>query len=360
MTHSASVRSEPYGFLSDGRAVQQFVIRNKFGMEMRVIEYGCVVTHLFVPDGLGTALDVVLGLERLEDYEQKSPFFGAVVGRFANRIAGGRFTLDGCTYELATNNSPGGRPCALHGGVRGFAVALWQGRVVMGVHGEGVEFHLISPDGEEGYPGRVELTVTYWLTDDNAWRIDYTANSDKATPLNLTQHAFFNLAGEGNGDILAHELTLCSDHFTPVNEGLIPTGEIRSVHGTALDFTTPHAIGARIHADEEQLILGRGYDHNFVLTNSSGELAKAATVFEPSSRRVLEVFTTEPGFQVYTGNFLDGTLSGKCGGIYGERTGLCLETQHFPDSPNQPAFPNSILRPGTPFQSTTVYKFGTR
>jgi len=360
MTHSASVHSQPYGFLSDGRAVQQFVFRNKSGLEMRAIEYGCVVTHLFVPDSSGAMADVVLGLDRLEDYEQKSPFFGAVVGRFANRIAGGRFSLDGHTHQLATNNSPGGRPCALHGGVRGFSEALWQGHVVKGAYGEGVEFRLISPDGDEGYPGRVELKVTYWLTDDNAWRIDYAASCDKATPLNLTQHAFFNLAGEGNGDILGHELTLCSEHFTPVDEGLIPTGEIRSVRSTALDFTTPHSIGSRIHANEEQLLLGRGYDHNFVLDHSPGQLAKAATVFEPNSRRVMEVFTTEPGLQFYTGNFLDGTLFGKSGGIYGERSGLCLETQHFPDSPNQPAFPNTILRPGALFQSSTVYQFGVQ
>jgi len=360
MTHSASVHSQHYGFLTDGRAVKQFVFRNKSGLEMRAIEYGCVVTHLFVPDSSGSMADVVLGLERLEDYEQKSPFFGAVVGRFANRIAGGCFSLDGHTHQLATNNSPGGRPCALHGGLHGFSEALWQGHVVEGTYGEGVEFRLVSPDGDEGYPGNLELKVTYWLTDDNAWHIDYEASCDKATPLNLTQHAFFNLAGEGKGDILAHELTLCSEYFTPVDEGLIPTGEIRSARSTALDFTTPHAIGARIHANEEQLLLGRGYDHNFVLDHSSGQLAKAATVFEPNSRRVMEVFTTEPGLQFYTGNFLDGTLSGKSGGIYGERSGLCLETQHFPDSPNQPAFPNTILRPGALFQSSTLYQFGVQ
>ena len=346
--------------LFEGKPLKQFVMRNINGVELRAIELGCVVTHLRVPDRTGQLADVVLGFDSLTDYVEKSPYFGAVVGRFANRIANGRFTLDDVTYNLPLNNHPSGRPCSLHGGNCGFDALPWRGRVVTGEHGEGVEFSLTSSDGAEGYPGTVNMTVTYWLTADNAWHIDYAATTDKATPINLTQHTFFNLAGEGNGDILAHELCVHSQYFTPVNEGLIPTGEIRHVRGTPLDFTEPHVIGARIEDQDEQLQKGCGYDHNFVLQHRDGELFHAASVHEPNSGRVLDVFTTEPGMQFYSGNFLDGSLTGKNGGLYARRTGFCLETQHYPDSPNQPTFPDSILRADGAFQSTTVYRFTTR
>jgi aldose 1-epimerase len=276
-----------------------------------------------------------------------------VVGRYGNRIAKGRFSLNGTEYKLAQNNGEN----SLHGGLRGFDKAVWKVKQA-GAHT--LELGYLSRDGEEGYPGNLDVTVRYTLNDENELRIDYTATTDKATVLNLTNHSYFNLAGAGNGDILEHQLTLNASRFTPVDKGLIPTGELRSVDGTALDFRKPAAIGARIGSDEEQMRLGGGYDHNFVLDKTGDALSLAATVYEPRSGRVLEVFTTEPGIQFYTGNFLDGTIQGKGGHAYPRRSAFCLETQHFPDSPNKPEFPTTTLKPGGRFHSVTAWKFSAK
>jgi aldose 1-epimerase len=295
---------------------------------------------------------VVLGYDTVDGYQTKEdPYFGAIVGRYANRIANGRFTLDGKEYKLAINNAPN----TLHGGAKGFDKRVWEVREATDDH---LTLHYLSPDGEEGYPGNLNVTVKYALTKHNELRIEYTATTDKDTVLNLSNHAYFNLAGPGNGDILKHELMLTADRFTPVSATLIPTGELRSVSGTPFDFRKPTAIGARINDKDQQLEYGRGYDHNFVL-NNSGKTALAARVTEPASGRVIEVVTDQPGVQFYTGNFLDGTIRGKGGKLYERRYGFCLETQHFPDSPNQPKFPSTVLQPGQTFRSTTVYRFST-
>jgi len=339
--------------------VEVFTLARRSGIRLRVMNYGAIVLSLEAADREGRNADVVLGFNTLEPYLAGHPFFGAVVGRFANRIAGGAFTLDGVEHRLALNNHPAGVPCSLHGGLRGFDKVFWSAETLSRPDAAGVRFSYTSPDGEEGYPGNLEVGITYWVTADNAWQIDYEARTDRATPVNLTQHSFFNLRGEGRGDILGHQLSLSADRFTPVHENLIPTGEILPVRGTPLDFTTPHLIGERIGDSHAQLVYGRGYDHNFVFDKPPGVLAPAARVLEPESGRVLEVFTTEPGIQFYTGNFLDGSCIGKSGAPYGFRHGFCLETQHFPDSPNQASFPSSILRPGEVLKSTTVYRFGT-
>jgi len=349
-----------FGKTSDGTPVKVFTLTNSNGMKLRVMNYGAIVLSLEVPDRDGKPGDIVLGYKTLAEYIKETPYFGAVVGRYGNRIAGGKFALDGTAYTLATNNEPGGIPCSLHGGLKGFDKVVWDAVGVEKPGAMGVKFSYRSKDGEEGYPGNLDLTVTYWLTDNNEWQIEYTATTDKATPLNVTQHSYFNLRGEGNGDILGHELTLNASRFTPVTAGLIPTGELRPVAGTPFDFTSPHAIGERINAKDEQMKFGGGYDHNWVLDGTRRELSPAATVYEPTTGRVMEVFTTEPGIQFYAGNFLDGTLTGKQGKPYVYRSGLALETQHFPDSPNHPDFPSTILRPGEEFKSTTVYRFSVR
>jgi len=339
--------------------VRQYTLKNTHGMELRVLDYGGIIASLAVPDRTGRVDDVVLGFDRLEDYERSSPYYGAIIGRFGNRIARGRFTLDGRTYTLATNDGPN----HLHGGVKGFDKVVWEVSPFERQDSRGLVLRYTSPDGEEGYPGTLRTTVTYTLTEGNELIFDYEGTSDRATPVNLTQHSYFNLAGEGAGNVLGHELTLNANSFTPVDSTLIPTGEIRGVTGTPFDFRAPTAIGARIGQDEEQLRYGRGYDHNFVLDKDAGAPAStslAARVFEPSSGRVMEVHTTEPGVQFYSGNFLDGTLRGKRGAVYSPRSGFTLETQHFPDSPNHQAFPSTVLVPGAEYRSRTVLRFRVR
>ena len=346
------VKREPFGQMPDGAAVEIFTLRNAAGVEVRAISYGGIITFLRVPDRSGTFDDIVLGFDRLDGYLKDPPFFGAIIGRYGNRIAKGQFTLDGATYELATNNGPN----HLHGGNKGFDKVLWTAAPVEGKNA--VTFTRTSPDGEEGYPGNLQVQVTYTLTDQNELIVDYRATTDKATVVNLTQHSYFNLAGQASGDILGHELMLNADRYTPVDGTLIPTGELAPVEGTPFDFRTPTAIGARIGDADPQLKNGQGYDHNWVLNRSGDGLQLAARVVEPKTGRTLEVRTSEPGIQFYSGNFLDGTLTGKQGATYNHRTGFCLETQHFPDSPNHPNFPSTTLRPGEEYRTTTVFTFG--
>ena len=350
-----SVSSASYG-THDGQPVSQYTLSNANGLEVRLIDFGGIITHLYAPDRDGQLADIVLGFDSLSGYEGEYPYFGALIGRYGNRIADGKFELAGESYALATNNGPN----SLHGGARGFNRKLWKGQTLEEEHRVGVRLTGISPDGEEGYPGNLSVTVDYWLDNDDRLTLDYRATTDAATPVNLTNHSYFNLAGAGSGDILDHQLTIAADAFTPVDDTLIPTGELRPVAGTPFDFTTPTAIGERIDADNEQIAFGGGYDHNFVLTRSEAGLAPVATVYEPTSGRTLEVLTTEPGVQFYAGNFLDGSNVGKGGRPYTYRTGFCLETQHFPDSPNQPDFPSTTLRPGQEYSTTTVYRFGVR
>jgi aldose 1-epimerase len=307
-----------------------------------------------VPDRLGRPGDVVLGYETLAEYEKNNPYFGCLVGRYGNRIAGGKFVLDGREYALATNDGPN----HLHGGVRGFDKVVWQARPLETPSGPALELRYRSPDGEEGYPGNLDVTAVYTLTQDNELRLDYTAVTDRPTIVNLTHHSYFNLAGRG--DILSHEVMIRAERFTPVDKTLIPTGELRPVAGTPFDFNTPTAIGARIDQDDEQLRFGRGYDHNWVISKPMGELGLMARVYEAESGRVMEVLSTEPGLQFYSGNFLDGTIRGKGGRVYGFRNGFCMEPQHYPDSPHHPEFPSVVLRPGETYRNTIIYRFSTR
>jgi len=352
---ASQLKKTPFGSTADGTAIDLYTLANKHGMSAAVMNYGGIVVALKVPGRDGRIDDVVLGFDNLNGYLGTNPYFGAIVGRYGNRIARGRFTLDGVEYTLARNNGEN----ALHGGLRGFDKVVWQARDVSTPGTPRVELRYLSKDGEEGYPGNLSATVTYSVTDANELRIDYLATTDKDTVVNLTNHSYFNLAGQGNGDILKHELQIDADSFTPVDAGLIPTGEPRKVEGTPFDFRQPTAIGARIHENNEQLIRGRGYDHNFVLRGGGGTLAPAAKVYEPTTGRVMEVLTTQPGVQFYSGNFLDGTIRGKGGKVYQQRYGLCLETQHFPDSPNHPSFPTVVLKPGERYQTTTIYRFST-
>lgn len=351
-----TVERASFGTMADGTPVEIHTLMNAHGMEVRLIDYGAAITSIRVPDRHGRFDDVVLGFDSLALYETKSPYFGATVGRYANRIARGRFRIDGTTYELPVNDGPN----ALHGGLRGFDKRVWHPEPFRTDSTCGVVFTRVSPDGEEGYPGTLQVKVTYTLTADNALRMDYEATTDKPTIINLTNHAYFNLAGAGNGDVLGHVLMIPASRFTPIDSTLIPTGEIRSVDGTPLDFRRPTAIGARIESADTQLRLAGGYDHNWVLEHPRDSLALAARVYEPTSGRVLEVYTTEPGVQFYTGNFLDGTITGKQGRRYGRRSALTLETQHYPDSPNHPNFPSTLLRPGETYRSRTVYRFSVK
>ncbi len=322
-------------------------------MKIGVTNYGGIIVSLEVPDRKGTLADVVLGFDDLKDYFDNSPYFGALIGRSANRIANGEFTLNGVKYKLAKNDGPN----SLHGGTKGFNKAFWDAKPFSDRDRQGVILTYTSHDGEEGYPGNLKTTVTYTLTDSNEFILDYEATTDKATPINLTSHSYFNLAGEGAGNILQQQLMINADRFTPVNKNLIPTGELRPVEGTPFDFRKPEAIGARIDEKDEQLKVARGYDHSFVLSHKKPGLVLAARAEDLSSGRVLEVYTTEPGVQFYTGNFLDGKIRGKHGHMYPYRGAFCLETQHFPDSPNQSNFPSTILKPGETYRSKTVYKF---
>jgi aldose 1-epimerase len=319
-----------------------------------VITYGAIVVSIKVPDRNGKVDDVVVGHDTLEGYLTRSRFFGAAVGRYGNRIGGAQFTLDGRTYPLAKNNGPN----HLHGGLKGFDKVVWQAAVKEDPRGASVSFTRTSPDGEEGYPGTLDVSITYVVTAKGELVIEYQAKTDKPTHVNLTNHSYFNLAGDGSGDVLGHRLRLVADRYTPVDAGQIPTGELAPVAGTPFDFRTETPIGARIDADHEQLRIGGGYDHNFVITRKGEGLSPAARVVEPTTGRTLEVSTTEPGVQFYSGNRLDGSITGKSGHVYRARTGFCLETQHFPDSPNKPQFPTTVLRPGETYRSTTVFRFG--
>jgi len=353
------VTTRSFGKLPDGRTARLFTLTSASGFQAEISDFGGTVVRLFAPDRTGRLVDVVLGFDSVERYPAESPHFGAIIGRVGNRIAGGKFSLGAKTYSLATNNSPDGIPCHLHGGNVGFDKILWSAELATVAGQPALRLRYTSADGEEGYPGELSTEVTYSLTPDQGLRIDYRATTDQSTPVNLTNHSYFNLAGAGHGDVLDHEITLRASRFTPVHPGLIPTGDRALVAGPPFDFTSTHRIGARIGADHEQLRLGAGYDHNWVLDSTDGQLALAATVYEPASGRVLEVLTTEPGIQFYTGNFLTGRLTGKSGATYAHRGGLCLETQHFPDSVNQPSFPSTLLHPGQTYRSTTVYRFSS-
>ena len=343
----------------NGDPVDAFTLKNAHGLEARVITYGGIVVSLRTPDRAGRLDDIVLGFDSLDGYLNDSPYFGAIVGRYGNRIANARFTLDGATYDLAANDGVN----HLHGGRRGFDKVVWKAAVLFGSDRTGVVLTYTSPDGDEGYPGALEARVTYELTDANQLIVEYEATTTRATHVNLTQHSYFNLTGGAPRDVLDHELTLYASRYTPVDVSLIPTGELAAVEGTPFDFRDASAIGARIDHPHEQLRNGRGYDHNYVLDrNDDGSLALAARVTDPSSGRTLRVWTTEPGVQFYSGNFLGQVgagIRGKAGRIYGARYGFCLETQHFPDSPNEPRFPSTVLRPGEEYRSRTVFAFGT-
>jgi len=351
----ATVTKAPFG-TADGQSVDLYTLRNVHGVEAKITNYGGILTSLKVPDRNGKFDDVVLGFNDLDTYLKGHPYFGALIGRYGNRIAKGRFTLNGVEYKLAVNNGEN----TLHGGIKGFDKVVWTGKEMKTKAGPSVVLTYLSKDGEEGYPGNLNVRVVYTLTNNNELKIEYSATTDKDTVTNLTHHSYFNLAGEGNGDILSHRVTINANRFVPTDAGSIPTGELRKVAGTPFDFLTAHAIGERINQDEEQLKLGNGYDHTWVINGRPGTLRVAATAYETTSGRTMQVWTTEPGVQFYTGNFLDGTLTGKSGKIYQRRFGFCFETQHYPDSPNQPSFPTTTLRRGATYRSTTIYRFGSK
>jgi len=352
-----SITKAPFGKTADGPSVEIYTLRNRHGMEARITNYGGIVVSLTAPDRDRKFADVVLGYSSLDDYMNPPfPYFGAIIGRYGNRIAKGRFTLNGVEYKLAVNNGEN----HLHGGVRGFDKVVWTAEETKSAAGPALSLTYLSKDGEEGYPGNLRVRVVYTLTNNNELKIDYTASTDKDTVTNLTHHSYFNLAGEGNGDILDHRVVLKASRFVPTDAGSIPTGELKNVTGTPFDFLSAHAIGERINQDDQQLKFGNGYDHTWVINGRAGILRQAASVYEPTTGRVMEVWTTEPGVQFYTGNFLDGSRPGKSGKAYPRRSGLCLETQHYPDSPNRPNFPTTTLRKGATYRSTTIYRFSAR
>ena len=351
---SAMPTSASFGKTADGTEIQLFTLANAKGMKASISTYGGTLTSLLVPDKDGKMSDVILGFDKAAGYlspefKKSNPYFGALIGRYGNRIAKGKFTIDGKPYQVGINNNGN----SLHGGTVGFNQKVWTAKPGTSAEGETLTLTYLSKDGEEGYPGNLNVTVVYTLTADNALKIDYTATTDKATPVNLTNHAYFNLALGQSKDVLAHQVTIPADRYTVVDASLIPTGELKPVKGTPFDFTSPHAIGERIAQ------VPGGYDHNWALNQATGQHS-AATVYEPTTGRTMEVTTDEPGVQFYTGNFLDGSLKGKDGVVYGKHAGFCLETQHFPDSPNQAKFPNTILKPGETYHTTTSYTFGVR
>jgi aldose 1-epimerase len=352
----SSMSKQSFGKTSDGTEVFLYTLKNKNGMEARITNYGGLVVSLLVKDRNGVAGDIVLGFDSLSSYLKDTPYFGALIGRYGNRIGKGEFQLGGTKYSLATNNGAN----HLHGGLKGFDKVVWTVDDKASVPGESLVLTYLSKDGEEGYPGNLSVRVVYSVTNDNELNIDYTASTDKLTVANLTHHSYFNLAGASAGSILDHEMFIDASRFTPIDSGLIPTGELKNVAGTPMDFTTPTAIGARIGQGDDQLKKGGGYDHNWVLNKPFGTMGLAARAYEKTSGRVMEVLTTEPGLQFYSGNFLNGTHVGKGGTPYQYRSGFCLETQHYPDSPNKPDFPTTVLEPGKTYTSTTMYRFSTK
>jgi len=351
----AHVKKQAFGKMPDGTPVDLYTLSNAKGMQAEITTYGGAVVALTAPDRQGKYADIVLGMDSLEGYEQQTAYLGALIGRYGNRIGNAQFVLDGKTYHLPKNDGAN----TLHGGTVGFNKHVWTAKEANGSAGPGLELTYVSKDGEEGFPGTLTAKVVYTLTNENELRIEYTATTDKDTVVNLTNHSYFNLAGPGEGTVLDHQVMIDADRFTPVDAGLIPTGELKPVKGTPFDFTKPTAIGARIGQDDQQLKLGKGYDHNFVLNAKPG-LRKAAEVYEPKTGRVVEVWTTEPGLQFYTGNFLDGSVHGKGGKVYPFRGAFCMETQHFPDSPNKPKFATTELKPGQTYHTVTAYRFSAR
>jgi aldose 1-epimerase len=352
-TPNATMKKDPFGKMSDGVLVDLYTMTNSNGISAAITTYGGRVVSLKTPDKKGTAGDIILGFDSLDGYLADNPYFGALIGRYGNRIGKAQFTLNGKLYKLVANDGPN----SLHGGKVGFDKDLWSGLDKSTTDTASVELRYTSKDMEEGYPGELATIITYSLTPQNELKIEYKATTGRDTVLNLTNHTYWNLAGAGQGDILGHQLTIPASKFTPVDATLIPTGELKSLDGSPFDFRTATAIGARINADDQQLKFGKGYDHNYVLDSTDGSLARCALVHDPNSGRTMEVLTTQPGLQFYTGNFLDGKIKGKGGNVYPFRGALCLETQHFPDSPNKPAFPTTILKPGEEYKHTTVYKF---
>ena len=351
-----NIKKQSFGKTADGTPVDLHILTNRTGAETAITNYGGIVVWLKVPDRKGNLGDVVLGYDSLDGYRNDKAYLGALIGRYGNRIAHGKFILDGITYTLPQNNGEN----TLHGGIKGFNKQVWQAEEIPGPNGPALRLHYVSKDGEEGFPGNLSVQVIYTWTDQNELKIEYSATTDKDTVLNLTQHSYFNLAGAGSGDVLQHQVTLHSDHFTVIDSTLIPTGEIRSVQGTPFDFRTPVAIGGRIDDNDQQLKYGIGYDHNWVLESGRSDAPfLAAQAYDPHSGRTLKVWTTEPGIQFYSGNFLDG-IRGKAGKIYNRRDAFCLETQHYPDSPNHPNFPSTVLKPGEHYHSITVYKFSVQ
>jgi aldose 1-epimerase len=351
-----NILKEPFGEF-EGKKVDLYTLKNANGIEVKITNYGGIVTSVKVPDKNGEPGDIALGYDNLQDYIDNNPYFGALIGRYGNRIGNAAFVLNGKKFTLAKNDGDN----SLHGGVKGFDKVLWDAAPVSDEESQSLKLTYKSRDGEEGFPGNLDVTVVYTLTNDNSFRIDYTAATDKPTVVNLTNHTYWNLAGEGSGDVLRHQLMLNASAFTPVGPGLITTGEFWSVENTPMDFTKPVAIGERIEADYEQLKLGGGYDHNWVLNvYDQEEPVLAATVYEPESGRFMEIHTTEPGIQFYSGNFLDGSITGKSGRAYGARSAFCLETQHYPDSPNRPEFPSVVLNPGETYKTTTIHKFSVK